>query len=116
MAKYFVEYGALQANAQRLIECDTSSCPAVKISENFAKRIAYALNKCEPDAEVMCPSETDLDMLEEHAKYMQNHSIYGGGILMSMIKDYRWLRKKIDAYHSVERLADGTPVQNPLAD
>lgn len=45
MSKYYVEYGALQANAERLIECDTSALPANKITEEFAKEIADALNR-----------------------------------------------------------------------
>ena len=48
MSKYFVEYGALQANARRLIECDTSALPAKKITEAFAREIADALNSHEP--------------------------------------------------------------------
>ena len=39
MGKYFVEYGALQANARRLIECDTSALPPKKITEKFAREI-----------------------------------------------------------------------------
>ena len=92
MAKYFVEYGALQANAKRLIECDTSALPPVKITEDFARKIAVALNNHEPGASLeYIPHEADLDALEEHAKYMQDHSIYGGGVLLSMIADYRKL-------------------------
>ena len=92
MAKYFVEYGALQANAKRLIECDTSANAPVKISEDFAREIADALNNHEPGASLdYIPSESDLDELEEHAKYMQDHSIYGGGVILSMIADYRRL-------------------------
>ncbi|MBQ2628478.1 MAG: hypothetical protein IJG13_02255 [Kiritimatiellae bacterium] len=92
MAKYFVEYGALQANAKRLIECDTSANPPVKITEDFAREIADALNNHEAGASLdYIPSQADLDALEEHAKYMQDHSIYGGGVLLSMIADYRKL-------------------------
>lgn len=92
MAKYFVEYGALQANAKRLIECDTSALAPVKITEDFAREIAAALNSHEPGASLdYIPSESDLDALEEHAKYMQDHSIYGGGVMLSMIADYRRL-------------------------
>lgn len=90
MAKYFVEYGALQSNAKRLIECDTSANPPVKITEDFAREIADALNNHEAVASLdYVPSQADLDALEEHAKYMQDHSIYGGGVLLSMIADYR---------------------------
>lgn len=92
MARYFVEYGALQANAERLIECDTSANPPVKITEDFARKIADALNSHEPGASLdYIPSQSDLDALEEHAKYMQDHSVYGGGVLLSMIADYRRL-------------------------
>lgn len=46
--KYFVEYGALQKRTadgpKRVIECDTSASPAVKITEGFAREIAAALN------------------------------------------------------------------------
>ena len=92
MAKYFVEYGALQANAERLIECDTSANPPVKITEDFARKIADALNSHEPGASLdYIPSESDLDALEEHAKYMQDHCIYGGGVLLSIVADYRRL-------------------------
>ena len=92
MARYFVEYGALQANAERLIECDTSANPPVKITEDFARKIADALNSHEPGASLdYIPSQSALDALEEHAKYMQDHSVYGGGVLLSMIADYRRL-------------------------
>lgn len=95
MSKYFVEYGALQANAKRLIECDTSACPPVKITEDFAREIADALNNHEAGASLdYIPSQADLDALEEHAKYMQDHSIYGGGVLLSMIVDYRKILEK----------------------
>lgn len=49
--KYFVEYGALQERTpegpRRVIECDTSGLPAVKIPDDFAHEIAEALNKAE---------------------------------------------------------------------
>ncbi len=92
MAKYHVEYGALQANAKRLIECDTSALPPVKISEDFAREIADALNNREPGATLdYMPSESDLDALEKHARYMEDHSIYGGGVLLAIIASYRRL-------------------------
>ena len=50
MSKYCVGYGALQANAMRLIECDTSALPPKKITEAFAREIADALNSHEPTA------------------------------------------------------------------
>ena len=46
--RFFVEYGALQEHTadgpKRVIECDTSASPAVKITEGFAWKIARALN------------------------------------------------------------------------
>lgn len=48
-ATYYVEYGALQSNGRRLIECETSALAPVKISEAFARKIADALNKSDPD-------------------------------------------------------------------
>ena len=92
MAKYFVEYGALQANAKRLIECDTSARKPVKITEAFAREIADALNNHEPGAALdYIPSQADLDALEEHAKYMEDHCIYGGGVILSIVASYRSL-------------------------
>ena len=91
MSRYYVEYGALQNGAKRLIECDTSALPPVKISEDFARQIADALNNAQGHCLDYIPSEADLDELEAHAKYMQDHSIYGGGVLLSMIVDYRKL-------------------------
>lgn len=92
MAKYYVEYGALQANAKRLIECDTSAHPPVKISEDFAREIADALNNREPGATLdYMPSESDLDALEKLGRYMEDHSIYGGGVLLAIIASYRRL-------------------------
>ena len=44
MSKYYIEYGALQANGKRLIECETSALDAKKITEDFAREIADALN------------------------------------------------------------------------
>lgn len=41
---YYIEYGALQANGKRLIECETSALEAKKITEDFAREIADALN------------------------------------------------------------------------
>jgi len=59
MSKYYVEYGALQANAERLIECDTSALPAKKITEELAVKIADALNrqKAEEGAETTGDSQ-----------------------------------------------------------
>lgn len=92
MAKYFVEYGALQANAKRLIECDTSALAPVKITEDFAREIAAALNSHEPGASLdYVPSPSDLDALEKHARYMEDHSIYGGGVLLAIVASYRRL-------------------------
>ena len=110
MAKYVVEYGALQANAKRLIECDTSALPAVKVSEKFAKQIAYALNQCEPGAKRYVPSESDLDALDALADDMINSSKYGGGIIKNMVQDYRQLRKEVDEYEAVERDCNGDPL------
>ena len=90
MSKYFVEYGALQANAKRLIECDTSALPPVKITEDFAREIANALNSHEPGASLdYHPTDFDLDEVERHAEYMIDHSMYGGGIIKAMVEDYR---------------------------
>ena len=95
MAKYFVEYGALQCSAQRLIECETSALAPKKISEAFAREIADALNNREPGASLSyMPSESDLAELEKHAKHMQDHCIYGGGVLLLMVADYRRLLPK----------------------
>lgn len=51
MGTYFVEYGALQERTadgpKRVIETETSALGAVKISDDFAKRIADALNDAE---------------------------------------------------------------------
>ena len=110
MAKYFVEYGALQANAQRLIETETSAREPVKVSENFARRIAYALNRCEPDARRYVPSSADLDRLDELADNMINSSQYGGGIIKQMVADYRQLREEADKYMTVKRDANGDPM------
>lgn len=110
MTKYFVEYGALQANAKRLIECDTSANPAVKVSEKFAKRIAYALNQCEPGAKRYVPTTKDLDQLDALADNMINSSQYGGGIIKRMVEDYRQLRKEVDEYEAVERDCNGDPL------
>ena len=64
MSKYFVEYGALQANARRLIECDTSALPPKKITEAFAREIADALNSHEPGASLdFHPTDSDLKEL-----------------------------------------------------
>lgn len=110
MAKYFVEYGALQANAKRLIECDTSANPAVKVSEKFAKQIAYALNQCEPGAKRYVPSKEDIDKLDELADNMINSSQYGGGIIKRIAADYRQLRQELDEYEAVERDCNGDPL------
>lgn len=90
MSKYFVEYGALQADAKRLIECDTSAMPAVKITEDFAREIAAALNSHEPGASLNYrPSDAVLDEIENIANRMINSSMYGGGCILAMVNDYR---------------------------
>jgi len=94
MSQYYVEYGALQKGAERLIECYTSALPPVKITEDFAREIADALNNAQGHCPNYIPSAADLDKLEAHAKYMQDHSIYGGGVLLSMIADYRKILEK----------------------
>ena len=110
MAKYCVEYGALQSDAKRLIECDTSSNDAVKITENFAKRIAYALNQCEPGAKRFVPTVEELEKLDALADRMIDSSQYGGGIIKRMVDDYRQLRKEVDLYESIERDVNGDPL------
>ena len=90
MSKYYVEYGALQANAKRLIECDTSAAPAVKITEDFAREIADALNNHEPGATLdYNPSDAELDEIEKIANRMIWSSMQGGGCILAMVKDYR---------------------------
>ncbi len=90
MSKYFVEYGALQADAKRLIECDTSANPAVKITEDFAREIADALNSHEPGASLNYrPPDAVLDEIEQVAKRMINSSMQGGGCILAMVSDYR---------------------------
>ena len=90
MSKYFVEYGALQADAKRLIECDTSALPAVKITEGFAREIADALNSYEPGASLNYrPSDAVLDEIENIANRMIWSSMQGGGVILEMVKDYR---------------------------
>lgn len=90
MGKYFVEYGALQANARRLIECDTSALPPKKITEKFAREIADALNSHEPGASLdFRPTDAVLDEVERHANYMIDHSMYGGNTILRMVEDYR---------------------------
>jgi len=90
MSKYFVEYGALQADAKRLIECDTSANPAVKITEDFAREIADALNSHEPGASLdYRPTDAVLDEIEKIAKHMIDSSMLGGGCILAMVNDYR---------------------------
>lgn len=110
MAKYFVEYGALQANAERLIECETSKRPAVKISEDFARRIAYGLNMTEPGATRHVISDEDLDKLDKLADNLINSSTYGGGILKNIVRDYRHLNTEREKYFQTVRDADGFPL------
>ena len=90
MGKYCVEYGALQANAKRLIECETSAYPPVKITEEFAREIADALNSYEPGATLNYhPSDSVLDEIERIAKRMIDSSMQGGGVILAMVEDYR---------------------------
>ena len=112
MSKYFVEYGALQANAERLIECETSKMPAVKISEDFARRIAYGLNMTEPGANRRVIGDKDLDELDKLADSMIKSSTYGGGILKNIVQDYRNLNKEREEYFKTVRDASGFPLQN----
>lgn len=112
MAKYFVEYGALQANAERLIECETSKMPAVKISEDLARRIAYGLNMTEPGANRHVISDKDLDDLDNLADSLINSSTYGGGILKNIVQDYRNLNKEREEYFKTARDASGFPLPN----
>lgn len=112
MAKYFVEYGALQANATRLIECETSASPAKKIDEDFARRIAYGLNMTEPGAMRYIPSDGDLDALDKMADNMINTSTYGGGIIKRMVEDYRALKKRQEEFVLAARDANGFPLPN----
>jgi len=107
MATYHVEYGALQANACRLIECETSANPAKKISENFARRIAYGLNMTEPGAMRYIPDDSDLDALDQLADRLINNSTYGGGIIKTMVRDYRDLKRRRWEFINAQRDSDG---------
>lgn len=114
MATYHVEYGALQANACRLIECETSANPAKKISENFARRIAYGLNMTEPGAMRYIPDDSDLDALDRLADSLINSSANGGiingGIIKTVVRDYRDLKKRHWEFINAQRDSDGFPL------
>ena len=110
MAMYHVEYGALQAKSCRLIECETSANPAKKISEDFARRIAYGLNMTEPGAMQYIPDDSDLDALDQLADSLINSSTYGGGIIKAMVRDYRNLKKRHWEFISAQRDSDGFPL------
>ena len=110
MAKYHVEYGALQAKSCRLIECETSANPAKKISEDFARRIAYGLNMTEPGAMRYIPDDSDLDALDQLADRLINSSTYGGGIIKTMVQDYRDLKKRHWEFINAQRDSDGFPL------
>ena len=107
---YNVEYGALQAKACRLIECDTSKMPAVKISEDFARRIAFGLNMTEPGAMRYIPEDSDLDALDELADDLTNSSTYGGGIIKNIVADYRELKKRHYEFIHAKRDCSGFPL------
>lgn len=110
MATYHVECGALQANACRLIECETSASPAKKISENFARRIAYGLNMTEPGAMRYIPDDSDLDALDRLADSLINSSAHGGGIIKTMVRDYRDLKRRHWEFINAQRGSDGFPL------
>ena len=94
MSRYFVEYGAIQERTSdgpvRVIECKTSALPAEKISEEFAKKIVDALNLKDG---MYIPSDSDLDILQVHARQMIDNDVYGGGVLEGMIKEFRRLKE-----------------------
>jgi hypothetical protein len=111
MATYFVEYGALQANACRLIECETSANPASKISEDFARRIAYGLNMTEPGAMQYIPDDPDLNAIDQLADRLINSGdTYGGGIIKTMVRDYRDLKRRRLEFINAQRDSRGFPL------
>ena len=110
MATYHVEYGALQGKACRLIECNTSANPATKISEDFARRIAYGLNMTEPGAMRYIPDDSDLCALDRLADSLINSSTYGGGIIKAMVRDYRDIKKRHWEFINAQRDSEGFPL------
>ena len=114
MAKYFVENGALCDCDGRLIECETSSAQANKISQEFALRIAYGLNMTEPGALKCLPRDEDLDKLDAMAKDIIKDKGYEGlgGSLEKLVREAREIKKERDAFLNAIRDTNGFPLPN----
>jgi hypothetical protein len=55
----------------------------------LAKIIAASVNMCR-----YIPHDADLDSLNDHAKYMMNCSIYGGGVLSQIVKNIKQFKQE----------------------
>ena len=99
--RYFVEYGALQeyqnpdgSNPHRVIECTTSGNDAVKIDEDFARKIADALNRADALSEAAPLAEEARNMAKKcNAKFM--NCVYADQDTNDMLMEHARLFRKL---------------------
>ena len=100
-AKYFYEYGAVQERTEngprRIIECERSGMDAAKIPDELGQDIVDALNVVDTGAvnRLVGISESDLHEVEQRAKEMQDRSVYGGGIILTIVNEIRVLAETV---------------------
>lgn len=60
-----------------------------EVRMQMARLIAASMNMCR-----YIPHDADLDSLDDHAKYMMNCSIYGGGVLSQIVENIKTFKKE----------------------
>ena len=93
-SNYFYEAGAVQQNTKdgpvRVIEGEFSANDAKKIPQDLCIKIAHALNFFDT---AYIPHDADIDEVQKHAQWMQDHSVYGGGIILGLVESVRKLKE-----------------------
>ena len=56
----------------------------------LAKMIAASMNMCD-----YVPCGSDLSSLADHAKYMINSSVYGGGVLDRIVRNFKRFKQEV---------------------
>jgi hypothetical protein len=59
-----------------------------EVRMRMARLIAASMNMCR-----YIPCGSDLSSLESHAKYMMNSSMYGGGILDRVVRNFKQFKQ-----------------------
>ena len=112
MSRYFVEYGALQERTKlgprRVIECTTSALDAVKVPEEFARKIADALNTVEAPDRAAIADAARKEAQRCRAMFM--NCVYVNEDVNKMLLEHA------DLFRKLARMIAGSDVEDKIFD